>query len=121
MTDSDANALPESLLRQAEFLRALARGLLADEPSSDDLVQSTWVAALERDGEPLRTPRGWLARVASNLAIQRRREASRRAERERAAARPESLPAASEGLEREETLRSVTEAVLALAEPYRST
>src|SRR5512145_233265 len=103
MTDSETpplseTVLSETLLRQADFLRALARGLLADEASSDDLVQSTWVAALERDGEPLRKPQSWLSRVARNLAIQRRREASRRTERERAAARPESLPAASEGL-----------------------
>ena len=121
MDDPGSATPPEALLRQAGFLRALARGLVGEEHASDDVVQATWLAALERERGELRRPRAWLARVARNLALDRRRELGRRAARERAAARPEALAPPSEALEREEVLRSVTDAVLALDEPYRTT
>ena len=36
----------ESLLQQADWLAALARRLVADPSTADDLVQDSWVAAL---------------------------------------------------------------------------
>ncbi len=113
--------VPEELLRHERFLRGLAFGLLGDEQASEDVVQTTWLAALRRPPSELREPRAWLTTVARRLALSASRARSRSAARERAAARPEALPAASDAVEREEALRSVTDAVLGLDEPYRST
>jgi len=120
MSDSRP-AIPPELLGQTEFLRALARGLLRDEQASEDVVQSAWLEALERRPAELRNPLAWMASVTRNLARDWRRAEGRRAARERSAARPEALPSAGELAEREGTLRAVTEAVLALDEPYRAT
>jgi RNA polymerase sigma-70 factor (ECF subfamily) len=82
---------PELLLREHAWLRRLAYSLAADPGSADDLVQDTWVAALEH---PPRTSadgvRAWLASVARNLARGRRRRGANAKARERSAARPEA-------------------------------
>jgi len=105
---------PEALLRHAGFLRSLARSLTRDAHAADDLTQEAWVAALRHPPRHERNLRGWFATVLRRSA---RREATVRARREqdeRTAARPEAmLPT--------DTLRHVTEAVLALREPYRET
>jgi RNA polymerase sigma factor (sigma-70 family) len=107
---------PEVLLRESAWLRALARSLVGDPSLADDLVQDAWVAALER---PPRAragvgPRAWLATVARNLARQRGRGAAGARARERAVARPEALPSASESVERVAAQRELVDAVLAL-------
>jgi RNA polymerase sigma factor (sigma-70 family) len=115
---------PEELLAEVSFLRALARGLLRDEHAGEDVAQTTWVEALDRreaPGNPLVNPRAWLARVARNLALDRRRGERRRAARERGVARDEALPSVADTLAHESTLRAVTDAVLELDEPYRAT
>jgi len=105
------------LLEHREFLRRLARGILHDADAADDVAQDAIVAAL---GERPRNLRGWLGKVARHLALSRRRAEARRDLRERAAARPEALPSAAEGVARLEIQRKVVDAVLALDEPYRS-
>ncbi|MCI0586836.1 MAG: sigma-70 family RNA polymerase sigma factor [Planctomycetes bacterium] len=110
---------PETLLTHGDFVRALARALL-DEHRAEDVVQQTWLAALER---PPRAPgrlRAWLAIVAKNFAARAARSEDRRVRREQAAARPERVPSTAEVFEREAARRRVVEAVVALAEPYRS-
>lgn len=121
MTRPESPIPPEALLEHAGFLRALARGLLRDEHAGEDVVQSTWLAALERPTEGVRNPRAFLATVAGRFALKQSRSEGRRTSRERAGARPEALPATDELVEREHTLRSVTDAVLALDEPWRAT
>jgi len=109
----------EALLAHSDFLRALARGLLRDEDRVADVVQETWVAAIEH---PPRDPsglRGWLATVALNLARRARRDERRRALR--VPPEPPGIPTPEEILAREETRRRVVLAVLDLAEPYRTT
>lgn len=115
MNDSQST-LTETLLRQEAFLRGLAKGLLRDEHAADDVVQDTWVKVLEKSPSGLANPTAWLARVTRNAALSKRRSKGRRELREAQAARPE----ATVGFEREGALRSVTDAVLALDEPYRS-
>ncbi len=112
---------PEQLLGQRDWVRALARRLVADRSQAEDLAQEAWVRALRGapgSGWPMRS---WLGGVLRNLARERRREAARRESRERAAARDERLPSAADALERIQRQKSVVEAVLALDEPYRST
>ena len=113
--------VPDALLRHESFLRNLAYGLLGDEHASEDVVQATWLAALEERSETVRNPRAWLARVARNLALTLHRSNKRRRARDEDAAQPEALGGAGETVAREHMLRSVTDAVLALDEPYRST
>lgn len=108
------------LLAHSAWVRRLARSLVADSHSADDLVQRTWVAALERPpGEhvPLRS---WFAAVLRNLARQDRRASGRRAAREKAAARSDILPAADESLEGIARQKMLMQAVLELNEPYRT-
>ncbi len=105
------------LLEHTDFVRAVVRGLLADEHAVDDVVQETCLRALERPPQALRA---WLARVARNLALTAMRRDKARGRREHGAARPEGQPSAGEAASRLERHRLVVEAVLALEEPFRS-
>ncbi len=123
---SDDLTPPDALLKQADFVRALARSLLGDVHLADDVAQETWIAAIERAPSRVENARAWLAAVTRNFAARVRRGDERRARRERDVARPEAIDSSDidgsvDGASREEVLRSVTDAVLALEEPYRST
>ncbi len=111
----------DTLLQHARFVRRIALALLRDEHAAEDVAQETWLAAFERPPRASGNLRGWLATVARRLAGRHRREEARRERRERAAARAEALPSMAETAARESALRRVTDAVLALDEPYRST
>ena len=111
---------PDLLLGQADFVRALARSLLADPAAAEDVSQEALVAGLERPPDEAGALRGWLARVVRNLASQRGRGEARRAARERTVARAERISSTAEVLEREAARASVVRAVLALEEPYRT-
>ena len=116
------NPIPaEALIEHQAFLRALARGLLADPEAAEDVVQETWLAALTRAPAAPDSLRAWLARVARNAALNLRRGERRRAARERASAREEAAPLESEVAERLAEQARVAEAVRALREPYRTT
>jgi RNA polymerase sigma factor (sigma-70 family) len=112
---------PELLLAETGWVRALARRLVLDEGLAEDVVQDTWVAALE--ASPQRAAQGrlraWLAVVARNLALRRRRREAVRRAVERAAARPERTGERDE-VGRLQLQRALMDAVLALDEPYRS-
>jgi len=110
----------DGLLGHANGLRALARALLGDEHAAEDVLQDTWVAALEGPGGMCDRPAGWLHGVTRKLALKRRRGEGRRAARERLVSRPERVAAVDEGIAEREVLRSVVEAVLGLDEPYQS-
>ena len=94
--ESDSSLSPEILLGQADFVRALARSLLADAAAADDLAQDTLTAALE--GPPLGAgrARAWLGSVLRNLLRERRRGEANRSARERASARVERVPSTVE-------------------------
>ena len=107
----------EALLAQAGWIRSLARSLVADASRADDLVQRTFVAALEHPPGPSTPLRRWLGAVTRNFARQDRRAEARRVERESATARLEAV----ESVEAIAIQRELFEAVLALDEPYRTT
>lgn len=109
----------DTLLAQRAWVRALAVALVG-RADADDLEQEAWLAALERPpGDE--APRAWLATVLRRTASRMRRTLSRRAARERVAARPEATGAAADLVALAETHERVVRAVLALPEPYRST
>ena len=58
----------EALLTHADFVRAIARSLILDQNAQDDVVQETWLAALQRKDEEIRSLPAWLATVTRNFA-----------------------------------------------------
>jgi RNA polymerase sigma factor (sigma-70 family) len=118
----DPTQIPASSLEQhGRFVRALALRLLADEHQADDVAQEAWLRFLEAPPRSALDPRGWLAAVVRNLASNSRRSASRRKERLELAACEGSAPGPEAEIVAGEVVRSVSEAVAALPEPYRST
>jgi RNA polymerase sigma-70 factor (ECF subfamily) len=119
-TPDTAGFGPEQLLLHQALVRGVARALLRDEASVDDVEQATWTAALE--GRPdLRDGLGaWLATVARRQALRLRRSRARREAREQATARREGLvPSPAEITEREDTRARVLRAILELPAPRR--
>jgi len=116
----DTTPLESDLLRHRDFLLRLATGLVGGN-DAEDLVQDVWAKALEHPREPGSGARGWLARVARNLAVNRFRARSRRQRREQDAARPEGASDSFEEVdERFELGQRVAAAVRALDEPHRA-
>ena len=111
----------EALLAHADWVRALARTLVADPNRADDVAQEAWVAALENPPRDARNLRGWFASVVRNAASQARRSETRRTAREQAAAREEGVPDTAELVARASLQRDLVGHVLALEEPYRRT
>ncbi len=112
---------PDLLATHGRALRGLAYSLLRDADAAEDVVQETWLACLRYPGSvPVRLS-SWLGTVAGRLALRRKRGESRRRVREGRAAASERLEALQQRtLEREEALRTVTAALLALEEPFKS-
>jgi RNA polymerase sigma-70 factor (ECF subfamily) len=110
----------DSLLEQRSWIRALARSLVRDPATVDDIEQDVYVAAMR--GPRVETSlRGWLRTVVRNAAYQRHRGESRRTVREQASERkrPARSPAAI--VAEADSHRHVVQAVMELDEPYRST
>jgi RNA polymerase sigma-70 factor (ECF subfamily) len=103
----------KQLLRHTKWARSLARQLVGPS-AADDLVQDTWLAALERPPVENRPLRPWLRGVLGKLALQRSRRRGRRAARERDASRAEALPSAATLTERAESQRILMTALLGL-------
>ncbi len=112
---------PELLLAQVVWVRRLAGRLCADDADAEDVAQQTLLTAWPRAPREAARVRGWLAAIARSVVRRRMRSDDRRAARERKAAVDESLPSSVELIARAELQRAVVDAVLALAEPYRST
>ena len=109
-----------ALLAQVDWIRRLARVLVADRDLAEDLVQETCAAYLERAAERPAKLRPWLARVLHNALRQHQRAASRRRRREELRARSEAVEGDEAVLERVLLQRRLVDAVVSLSEPYRS-
>ncbi|MEM1452138.1 MAG: sigma factor, partial [Planctomycetota bacterium] len=71
MTHPDGAADPgltDALLREAGWVRALARRLARDQAAADDAAQGALALALQKRPDPGRGLRPWLARVVARLA-----------------------------------------------------
>ncbi len=121
MSPERTNATIESLLAQAGWLDALARRLVADPHEADEIVQETWIAAIQHPPHLSVPVRSWLARVARNFALQRGRSESARRKREQSLARDEARSVDEDAVDRALAQQRLVDAVVALAEPYRST
>ena len=116
---SMASPATAELLAQRAWLHELAACLVRDEAERDDLVQETWLAALERP--PQGELRPWLATVLRNRWRFARRTRARRGDRELERGEARLAPSAAELAEQAELQGVLVRAVLALEEPYRST
>lgn len=122
MADVTRDSQLDDLMSELSWLNRLASALVRDGSDADDLVQETWLVAAEhapKDGRPLKP---WLSRVALNVVRMRSRASKRRRIREAdTGAFKEKTSTPEELVSRVEAQRIVVDAVLALAEPYRST
>lgn len=109
-----ADAFVVQLMQAEAPLRALVRRLVAAD-DVDDVVQTTWVAAWRRG----QAGAGLLAAIARRSAAFLHRGRARQRQRERRAARGETVQAADVPVQRMETIAVVAAAVCALPEPYR--
>ncbi|MFT7486804.1 MAG: RNA polymerase sigma-70 factor (ECF subfamily) [Candidatus Paceibacteria bacterium] len=129
MSDSPQGKAPagvQELLAHRRFLRLLASNLVRDEHRAEDLVQDTWLRALENppqhtDPQEEGRLRGWLGRVLRNRAINEGQREAQRGERERDASLGDVGPGLGEVEAELEAQRQVVENLQTLREPYRST
>lgn len=117
---SDRAVPIDDLLIHAEFVRNLARDLVADPGLADDLAQEAWLQTLQRPPRHGDSLRGWFATLLQNLLHNLRRGERRRRAREHRAAGPRPLPDPAHILEREQVRERLVRAVLDLDEPFRS-
>ena len=68
--DESPTLAAEALLVHAGWMRALARRLVVDPDRADDVVQQSFVAALERPSRHTGNLPAWLRRVVTNRARQ---------------------------------------------------
>jgi RNA polymerase sigma factor (sigma-70 family) len=106
----------------APELRRLVLGVVQDPELSDDVMQATFVKAIEQGHQArLETSRGWLFQVAFREALgARRRLAAREKGHRRLASfkpRPDAPP--EEGLLRDETVEAVRQALGQVPEEQR--
>lgn len=111
----------KELLAHSAWLTRVARALTSTADDADEVVQQTWLRALERPPSHATNLRGWLATLARNLVRSSRREQATRITLAAAMPPPSSPPAPEDAIARAELQRLVLDAVLSLAEPYRST
>ena len=111
------------LHERLDRIRSLARTLVRDAATADDLVQQAVLIALS-GGASVSAPQseGWIRTVLTNLLRDRRRSERSRALREGRAAREEgSVSSTHAVVSNAERHRDLVEAVLELPEPYRET
>src|SRR5688500_8449393 len=106
-----------TLLAHRAWVRRLARSLVRDDASADDLEQRTWLAALRSPPRHAGAARTWLARVVRSQALNAFRASGRRAAHERAGARGETVRSAVEIAGEAEIQQRLAAAVLRLDEP----
>lgn len=110
--------LERELRQHAAALRGLARDLVG-AGDADDVVQETALQALRskpREPGPLV---GWLLGIVRHVALRHRRTQVRRSRREQLVARDDVLPPDG-SVDASDSLRFLTDAVLALPQPFRA-
>ncbi len=111
----------EELLTHGDWLRGIVRGLVGDEHAADDVLQQTWLKALQRPPADRSNPRGWLGTVARHFALRQRLQDARRRRHERCAAAHEALRSTDEIAADLQLRGRLVQALKELDEPFRST
>lgn len=110
---------PEHLHQHGSWLHRIVGSLVSGKVPKDDVVQETWLAALEGLPEKLRSPRAWLWAVARNKALRMRLHEDRRTKRERKVAGGVVLPSSEELALQKEAKEKILRALAGLEEPVR--
>lgn len=113
--------IAEELRSHLGWIRALARHLVGDSSSADELAQDACVTAISTRPRSLTRPRAWLGRVVRNLAKERARSNRNRRTREEFVSRSERTDSTAEVIIRSAQQRALVEAVFGLGETYRTT
>ncbi len=114
----------ERLLAQTDWVTDLARALVVDLATADDVAQATWVDVLRAPPRQSVKLREWLAAIVRRKVQRVARTNTRRWRREQIVAvarQAEVSPSAAELAAKVATHRELVDAVLALDEPYRET
>ena len=117
---SPSNRSAELLLDNVTWIRQLAGQLVSDENDRDDLVQETYVRALQRPPTEVGGFQHWIAKVMRNVARQGARGAGRRRAREERSAPDEELEPTSDVVQRVTMQPELVRDVLEIDEPYRT-
>lgn len=115
---TDSNMMKEEWLKQLDGLRPLAQRLVRDESRADDAVQRTLLKAMTSKGLP--RAKGFWARVLRNEAIDARRAERTRRHHEERGRRDPIVRSTHSVVSEAESQSIVSDAVLALDEPYRT-
>ena len=59
---------PEALFAHREWVRNLARRLVADDATAEDVEQQTWLSAVLSPPRHTSAPKAWLATILRNWA-----------------------------------------------------
>lgn len=110
----------ESLLKRGAFLPGLALELVRDAERAQDVVQDTWLQALEHPPRDRTRPRAWLATVLRNRVRQVWRKEANRGRTEALEETPDPGAAADELVERAQAQRRLVGALLELDTLYRT-
>src|SRR5687768_5096866 len=115
--------LADHVHRHGAALRQLALALVGDAATADDVVQETWLGALQRPPRHDAAIGGWLATLLHNVVRGWRRQQTRRARRELAvaAARGEAAEDYANVAARGELAHRLVASLQALDAPYRET
>ncbi len=108
----------QRLLAEEPFVRELARQLVAGD--ADEVVQRTWLRAVQQGGAGVERPRHWLARILRNVVANLRRDNRRRSAREHGSEAEHLVPSSQELALREESRRALVAAVDALPAALRT-
>jgi RNA polymerase sigma-70 factor (ECF subfamily) len=113
-------ASDEALLTHWTWVRRLARQLVLDPARSDDVVQQTWLVALQKRPQ-VTDLRAWLGKVVRVTASHLHRSESRRTVHETGVPPQADVPTPAELVAQADRWHGLLEAVARLDEPYRST
>jgi len=119
MDPRSQTASVNDLLVHVGWVQALARSLVRDASTADDLAQETWMAALTGTRATNESPRGWLGRVLRNRLVQRGRSETTRSDHERQQPPDPDFPSSDDLLERIEQQKLLAEVLTSLREPFR--
>jgi RNA polymerase sigma-70 factor, ECF subfamily len=111
----------QAVVSQTAALRLMVRALIRDDATVDDVVQETWLTAMQRPVRPGFEPGAWLRGIARNVVRHLRRGDLRRADREAHATPRDAGAGPPEVVAKIERLQEVLEVLSGLHEPIRET
>ncbi len=109
----------EDLAARSEWVRSLARNLIADSATTEDIAQEASLAAIVHRGA-IRDSEAWWKAVTHKLVANFHRRDVRHRRRERDGARPDFVEDTAESVIQIEQQRLLAAAVLALDEVFRN-